>query len=164
MHQEPSCCLAINPAVNQRPGHRRQSYLNALEIAKQVRHLAFGPALPAHLGYRFGQHNPPLQVPAKGHRLLRGVSMAYPSALFCRGLALLAIPEKQLASPVIAVPRLWHSAGFLSVFRAVDTFHHSVSNSGDYQFWQFWQSSCPTPLASTMIPKGLLHSTPEISR
>jgi hypothetical protein len=164
MHQEPSCCFAINPAVNQRPGHRRQSYLNALEIAKQVRYLAIRLASAAHLGYRFGQHNPPLQVPAKRHRLLRGVRIAYLRALFSRCLALLAIPEKQLASPVIAVPRLWHSAEGLSVFRTVDTFHHfrfpipaitNFGNSGNLP--------CPTPLGLNYDSKGLIPSHPSNS-
>jgi hypothetical protein len=109
MHQHPSCCFAIDPAMNQRPGYHCQRYLNALEIGEKIAHLAFRLAPATHLRYRFGQHNPPLQVPAKGRRLLRGVRMAYRRALFCRGLALLAIPAEQLAPPVIAVPSLRHS-------------------------------------------------------
>jgi hypothetical protein len=109
MHNQPSGCLAINPASDQCLGHHRQRNLNALEIREQVRNLAFRPALSAHLRYRFGQHNPPLQVPAKGHRQLPGMRVAYRRPLLSRGLALLAIAPKHLAPPVIAVPRLWNS-------------------------------------------------------
>jgi hypothetical protein len=109
MHQQASCCLAIDPASNYRPGHHRQRHLNALKVRKQVRQLAFRSALPTHLRNRFGQHNPPLQVSAKGGRLLAGMRMAYSRALLCGGLALLAIPPEHLAPPIVGVARLWNS-------------------------------------------------------
>src|SRR5215467_2972860 len=109
MHHHLPCGLAIDPASDQRPRHHRQRNLNALKVAEQVYQLAFWPALSTHLRYRFGQHNPPLQISAKGHCVLRGVSMADRCILLGWSLALYAIAAQHLAAPVITVPRLENS-------------------------------------------------------
>jgi len=88
------------------------------------------------------------------------MGMANLRALLCRRFALFAIPAEHLAPPVIAVPRLKHPAGFLSVFRAVGAFYHSAFNSGDYQFWQFWQSTPPLPHGLNYDSKGFIAFDP----
>ena len=150
-HQQPSCCFAINPASNQSPGHHGQRYLNALEVRKQVGHFAFRFALAAHLRHRFGQHHPPFQFSAKGHRLLRGMRMAYRCALLCRGLALLAIPAEQLAPPVISVSRLrgscWQllpcSSVWISSCIKLSGFCFSITKSPIYPDYQILPAPLP---------------------
>jgi hypothetical protein len=88
-------------------------------------------------------------------------------ALLRRGLALLAIPPKHLAPPVVGVPRLRRFSALLWVFRPVSIFHHHVfplSAITNYGNFGNLAAACPPPLASTMIPKELSNSTPRISR
>jgi hypothetical protein len=73
----------------------------------KLKRLKLRLASPAHLRHGFSQHSLPLALPAQRCRLLRGMGMANPLTLFRRGLALLAIPAKHLAPPVIGVARLW---------------------------------------------------------
>ena len=76
MYHQPPGCLAIDPAIDQRLGHHGQRYLNSLEIREQVRHLAFGLALAAHLRHRFGQDRPAFSLAAHRSRQLAGMGIA----------------------------------------------------------------------------------------
>jgi len=126
MHHHLPGCLAVNPAIDYCACHYRQRHLNAFEIREQIGHFAFRPAPPAHLRNRLRQHRPALPLPAHRHRQLSGMCMANLRAGLRRGLALLAIPAKHLATTVICVARRRSFLALLWVFRTVSVFRDHV--------------------------------------
>ncbi len=175
MHHHLSRCLAINRAPDHCPCHNRCRQLNALKIRKQVRHCAIRLASFAHFRYRLCQHRSTLPLPAHRHRQLPGMCMANLRARLRRSFTLHAIPSKHLAPPVVGVPRLRYSGkhsvpvprsllnhfafSILCAAFSITAITCDVGDSGDRRALRD-----PPPLASTMIPKELSHSTPEILR
>ncbi|MGH9635143.1 MAG: hypothetical protein ACRD72_09955 [Candidatus Angelobacter sp.] len=108
--QQSSCRLGIDPAINDRPHYHRKRRLNHIEIMEDMAHFELlMPALPHYQG-RLLQHRPPFLLPSSLHRLLPRMRITDMSVLLRRRFALLSVPAKHLASPVIRIPRFRHPA------------------------------------------------------
>jgi hypothetical protein len=163
-HSQPSRCLAINPAINQRLGHHCQRHLDRIEIHEDVRHVKLRLATCPHAARDLSQHHHQLQLPSQCQRLLSRMRVTDVAVFLCRGLALFAIPAKHLAPPVIGLSCLRHPRHhrILTALDYVGHFRHKVKSFSlfNYQITNFpnYQIFLPHPMASIIIPKGLYRS------
>jgi len=109
LHHQPACALAIDPAIDQRLRHHRQSHIDALKIREQVGYLALRLAPSAHLRHRLFQHRAAFPLPACRCRQLPGMGMANVRPFLCRRFALRTTLAEHLAPPIIGVPCLRNS-------------------------------------------------------